>query len=125
MLRFGGRDETSRTSAAAPLLAVFGVTANVTMRPPISLRGSFSSGEAATLPESRYPFWYGLAKFCSGEAGESILRSGTGFDDPLASAPGACTARIAIGSADLNKIFSGHYSSSNSSFGSMSELIPY
>ena len=108
MLRFGGRDETSRTSAAASLLAVLAVTANVTMRPPISLSGSFSSGDVAALPfftflASRYPFWNGRGTFCSGEAGESIRKSGTGLDDPLVSAPGACPASIAIGSADLSK----------------------
>ncbi len=87
-LTLGGRDATKRISVADSSVAV--LTANVTILPPISLRGSLSSGDPtppffAAFLASRYPFPFGKWRwpFCNGEAGESIRKSGTGLEDPF------------------------------------------
>ncbi len=93
-VRFGGRAEMSLISG------VSGVTANVTIRPPIS--GSSGLGVPLTPFFFLNPFEKWFRPFCKGEAGESIRKSGTGLEDPLAvPLPAAWLAKIAIGNADL------------------------
>jgi hypothetical protein len=104
-VRFGVRDEINRISAESGFVAT-GETANVTTRPPISLTGSGSSGLIVPVPFFtffllRTPFEKCWPPFWSGEAGESIRKSGTGLDDPFVPVPAACPANMAIGNADL------------------------